>query len=189
MWTSCAAFRSTRIGVQSDRMQRGKADHQPQAARLRISWPSSHAAMPPNRRRNWPCGKRATPRVKMMQSTWRRCVARFWPASGMELGVKQASKKQRNNGCRSGVPMLSRAHDNAPHLQHPQFLHRRPYRPWQIDARRPPDPDHRRAGGARDEGAGARFDGYRARARHHHQGADRPAELSRPRTARTTSST
>ena len=32
--------------------------------------------------------------------------------------------------------------------------------------------------GARDEGAGARFHGYRARARHHHQGADRAAELS-----------
>ncbi len=35
--------------------------------------------------------------------------------------------------------------------------------------------------GSRDggQGAGARFHGYRARARHHHQGADRPAELSR----------
>ena len=29
------------------------------------------------------------------------------------------------------------------------------------------------------QGTGARFHGYRARARHHHQGADRPAELPR----------
>ena len=32
---------------------------------------------------------------------------------------------------------------------------------------------------ARDEGAGARFDGHRARARHHHQGADRAPQLPR----------
>ena len=31
------------------------------------------------------------------------------------------------------------------HRQHPQFLHRRPYRPRQVDARRPADPAHRRA--------------------------------------------
>ena len=34
------------------------------------------------------------------------------------------------------------------------------------------------------EGTGAQFHGYRARARHHHQGANRAADLSRPRTAR-----
>src|SRR5882672_4657910 len=77
--------------------------------------------------------------------------------------------------------MLSRAHDNRPHFQHPQLLHRRPYRPWQIDAGRPPDPDDGWADGSRNGGQGtsARFHGYRARARHHHQGADRPAELPR----------
>ena len=74
--------------------------------------------------------------------------------------------------------MLSRAHDIHPYFQHPQLRHRCAYRPWQIDAGRPPDPDHRRPAGARDEGTGARFHGYRARARHHHQGADRAAELS-----------
>ena len=36
------------------------------------------------------------------------------------------------------------------HQQHPQFLDRRPYRPRQVDARRPADPAHRRAGRARD---------------------------------------
>src|SRR5229473_455923 len=74
--------------------------------------------------------------------------------------------------------MLSRAHDIHPYFQHPQLRHCCAYRPWQIDAGRPSDPDHRRLAGARDEGTGARFDGYRARARHHHQGADRAADLS-----------
>ncbi|MHC2756466.1 hypothetical protein ACVIU7_001534 [Bradyrhizobium liaoningense] len=70
--------------------------------------------------------------------------------------------------------MVSRAHDDRPHFQHPQFLHRRPYRPWQIDAGRPSDPDDGRPLRPRDggQGAGARFHGHRARARHHHQGAD-----------------
>ena len=80
-------------------------------------------------------------------------------------------------------------HDDAPHRQHPQLLHRRPYRPRQVDAGRPADPGDRRAGRARDDGAGARLDGHRARARHHHQGADRAPRLQGARTARPTSST
>src|ERR1700744_4245516 len=74
--------------------------------------------------------------------------------------------------------MLSRAHDIHPDFQHPQLRHCCAYRPWQIDAGRPSDPDHRGPAGARDEGTSARFHGYRARARHHHQGADRAADLS-----------
>src|SRR6185437_15790432 len=66
--------------------------------------------------------------------------------------------------------------DHAPR-SHPQFLDRRPYRPWEVDARRPADPDDGRARGAGDEGAGARFHGDRTRAWHHHQGADRPPQL------------
>ena len=46
-------------------------------------------------------------------------------------------------------------------FQHPQLRHYCAYRPWQIDAGRPPDPDHRRIGGARDEGTSARSHGYR----------------------------
>ena len=69
------------------------------------------------------------------------------------------------------------AHDGQRHRQYSQFLHRRTYRPRQVHARRPADPAHRRSGGARDGRAGARFDGYRARARHHHQGADRPPQV------------
>src|SRR6185437_5589870 len=72
----------------------------------------------------------------------------------------------------------SRPHDH-PARPYPQFLHRRPYRPREIHAGRPPDPDHGRARGAGDEGAGARFDGYRARARHHHQGADGAPQIPR----------
>ena len=83
--------------------------------------------------------------------------------------------------CRSVPPMLSAPHDRDANRQHPQFFDHRPYRPRQIDAGRPADPAHRRARSARNGRAGARFDGYRARARHHHQGADRAAQLSRPR--------
>jgi hypothetical protein len=36
---------------------------------------------------------------------------------------------------------------------------------------------YRRADQPRDEGPGARFHGYRARARHHHQGPDRPPRI------------
>ena len=68
-------------------------------------------------------------------------------------------------------------HDCGSHRQHPQFRDHRAYRPWQVDARRPADSAHRRARGARDGRAGARFDGHRARARHHDQGADRAAQI------------
>src|SRR5437764_11609834 len=47
--------------------------------------------------------------------------------------------------------MLSRAHDIHPYLEHPQLRHRCAYRPWQIDAGRPPDPANRRLASARDE--------------------------------------
>ena len=48
---------------------------------------------------------------------------------------------------------------------------------------RPLHPALRRPGRARDGGAGPRLDGPRARARHHHQGADRSAQLRRRATA------
>ncbi len=76
------------------------------------------------------------------------------------------------------------AHDGIAPEEHPQFRDHRAYRPRQVDARRPPHPDDRRAFGARDEGAGARYHGHRARARHHHQGPDRPAQLPRQRRRR-----
>src|SRR2546423_9914689 len=71
-----------------------------------------------------------------------------------------------------------RAHDRP--FPHPQFLHRRPYRSWEIDPGRPADPVHRGLEHARDEGAGARLHGDRARARHHHQGADRAPRYRAP---------
>ena len=55
---------------------------------------------------------------------------------------------------------------------HPQFLHHRAHRPRQVHARRPVHPALRGALGPRDERAGARFHGSRARARHHDQGPD-----------------
>ena len=72
--------------------------------------------------------------------------------------------------------MLSAAHECG-HRQYPQLRHHRPHRPRQIDARRPVDPGDRRRRRARHGRAGARFHGYRARARHHHQGTDRAAQL------------
>ena len=60
-----------------------------------------------------------------------------------------------------------------------QFLRHRAHRSRQVDARRPVSRADRRAPGARDGSAGARRDGSRARARHHHQGASGPAELHR----------
>ena len=67
---------------------------------------------------------------------------------------------------------------------HPQLLYRGPYRPRQEHAFRPPDPDHRRPDAARDDRAGPGLDGYRARARDHHQGANRPPRLQGERRPR-----
>jgi hypothetical protein len=74
-----------------------------------------------------------------------------------------------------GRIMLSARDDR--YLPDPQFFHRRPHRPRQVDPERPPDPVHRRPDRARDEGTGARQYGDRARTRHHHQGPDGPPEL------------
>ena len=67
------------------------------------------------------------------------------------------------------------------HGSDPQFFDHRPHRPWQIDPRRSPDPALRRPLRPRDGSAGARLDGHRARARHHHQGADGGARVRRSR--------
>ncbi len=64
---------------------------------------------------------------------------------------------------------------------HPQLFHHRAHRPRQVHAGRPVHPALRRALGSRDERAGARLHGSRARARHHHQGPDRGAALHRAR--------
>ena len=85
------------------------------------------------------------------------------------------------------IPPAKPPHGFPPHRQHPQLLHRRAYRPRQVDAGRPADPADRHGGVARHERADARFDGHRARARHHHQGADRPARIPGATTARPTS--
>src|SRR5213592_3385384 len=119
-------------------------------------WDRSHAprATPPPA--GWLAdGANERPRAKTRQLSW---VVRsaFWPEveSAWRGDVPQ---KQAHYGCRTGTPMLSRAHDVHPYLEHPQLRHRCAYRPWQIDARRPPDPANRRLASARDEGTGARF--------------------------------
>ena len=63
--------------------------------------------------------------------------------------------------------------------QHPELLHRRPHRPWEVDAGR----SHPRGDGdplpARDASAGARLDGARARTRDHDQGPGGASALAR----------
>ena len=83
--------------------------------------------------------------------------------------------------CRTPTRVLSAPHVRDSHPKHPQFRDHRPYRPRQVDPGRPADSAHRRVGSARNGRAGARFHGYRARTRHHHQGADGSAQLPRSR--------
>ena len=72
---------------------------------------------------------------------------------------------------------------------HTQLLDHRAHRPRQVDAGRPHARAHAHHRGPRHDGAGARLDGHRARARHHHQGAGRPRAVRRRRRRRRTSST
>ena len=60
---------------------------------------------------------------------------------------------------------------------HPQLLDHRPHRPWEVDAGRPHPAAHRHGRRPRHEGAAARLDGARARARDHDQGAGRARAL------------
>ena len=55
------------------------------------------------------------------------------------------------------TPCYPPPHDRPSARKHPQLRHRRPYRPWQVDARRPPHPADRNRGGARHGRAGARI--------------------------------
>jgi S1-C subfamily serine protease len=63
---------------------------------------------------------------------------------------------------------------------HPQLLDHRPHRPRQVDHRGPLHPALRQPDRPRDVGPGARLHGPRARARHHHQGAERDPGLPGP---------
>ncbi len=63
---------------------------------------------------------------------------------------------------------------------HPQLLHHQPRGPRQVDPLGPHPRDHRRGGPAPHAGAVPRLHGHRARAWHHHQGAERPRRARRP---------
>ena len=80
-----------------------------------------------------------------------------------------------------GEPAMSRLHG-----PHPQLLDHCPHRPRQEHAGRSDHPALRRLERSRDGRAGARLDGPRARARHHHQGADGGAAVHRARWRRST---
>ena len=60
---------------------------------------------------------------------------------------------------------------------HPELLHHRPHRPWQVDAGRPDARGHRTRRGPPHARPVPRPHGHRARARHHHQGAERAAAV------------
>ena len=59
----------------------------------------------------------------------------------------------------------------------PQLLHHRPHRPRQVDPGGPDPADVRRGRGARHARPVPGQHGHRARARHHHQGAERAAAV------------
>src|SRR6185503_6672654 len=73
-------------------------------------------------------------------------------------------------------PRYSRARD---HGSHPQLLHHRPYRPRQVDARRPPDPALRGSRGPGLPRPDPRLHGPRTGARDHDQGEHRHAAVHR----------
>ena len=111
-------------------------------------------------------------------------------AGGSALGHGPKSTPARNGPVRPAAPRAP-APLFSPHVSvpHPQLLHRRPHRSWQIHPRRPAHRGDRRRGEAPDAGAAARHDGPRARARHHHQAERRPDELHGAERRRATSST
>ena len=157
-------------------MNRGKAGDQPQAGLGIAGARGQPRRQPPDRGNALAargCGQNGCSRHGPVRSAFLAQVESAWR--------EETPLKYSNMVAARGCECYPAPHDNRPHFQHPQLLHRRPYRPWQIDAGRPPDPDDRRADRSRNggQGAGARFHGYRARARHHHQGADGAAELPR----------
>ena len=62
---------------------------------------------------------------------------------GVQFDVVKCQASFGVNACRCGGRVLSAAHECG-HRQYPQLCHHRPYRPRQIDARRPVDPGDRR---------------------------------------------
>ena len=93
------------------------------------------------------------------------------PPPQVHAATSQSERSQ--HGC--GL-YLQPAINNGPTF-HTQLLHHRAHRPRQVHAGRPPARTHRRAHPARDDRAGPRLHGPRARARHHHQGQEHPPAL------------
>src|SRR6476660_8595444 len=169
MWTSCPAFRLTRISVHITAWTTAKPVTSDRPVLGSVAREANHAAsrrIDGMRREREAVGKMDAVDMDSLRSAFSAQVESAW----REETPLKYSKMVAARGCEC----YPAPHDNRPHFQHPQLLHRRPYRPWQIDAGRPPDPDDGRADGPRNggQGAGARFHGYRARARYHHQGAD-----------------
>ena len=109
--------------------------------------------------------------------------------SSGEPAERQPSGPARSAAAPASATPSTDCPDADPAVSHPQLLDHRPHRPRQIDAGRPHPRGHRRAHRARDARAVPRQDGHRARARDHHQGADRPPHVHRRRRRRPTSST
>ncbi len=98
-------------------------------------------------------------------------------SGGADAGLSPTGVRPRYPLDKPPKPLHIPQHDRP--CPDPQFLHRGPYRPRQVDPCRPADPADRHRGRTGHEGAAARLDGYRARARHHHQGQHRADRLSR----------
>src|SRR5690606_30984306 len=136
---------------------------------------------------NWPSAHFVTPKLnpQMVTTTSRPATAVVGGWTGGAGGGAEATGAdigEEHSGARfppcGGAPSRSYipAHVSGPH---PQFLHRRAYRPRQVHPRGSVDRGDGRGPEAADAGATARHDGSRAGARDHHQAQRRPDELPR----------
>jgi hypothetical protein len=129
--------------------------------------------------------------MKAQQAVAKRSVGRrvttfdvpFFYASARRLAPSHRRDVSLRRSGFAALPSSHAAPGDRPHEPHPKLLDHCPHRPRQEHAGRSHHPALRRPVRPRDGSAGARLDGHRARARHHHQGADRGAELQGARRA------
>ena len=101
---------------------------------------------------------------------------------GCDARTRPGSAARARRGARHARPGMGRwqhCDDSCCHRPgtDPELLHHRPHRPRQVDAGRPDAGGHRAGRGAQHARPVPRPHGHRARARHHHQGAERPAAV------------
>ena len=153
-----------------DRPQRDRAVVRPRLDRVRPA--RSHELRRLARPRRSP--RPLLPRTTRLAQPRARCRRRRLPG-----GVPGAPGARAGDATLPAGPQAPRLTTHGPG-QDPQLLDHRPHRPWEVDAGRshPAGDRHRRR--PRHEGAAARLDGARARARDHDQGPGGPRALEGP---------